>query len=180
MYFVIHINIQSKEWIEIVSVSLIKLNVTMAIFRLTFLLAISLFTQATVAATNQIKRKNNAVKKPNIMVIFADDVGTGDVPGYWKNKDGGEDHVIHMPNLKQLMNSGTTFIDAHATPLCATSRYVFLSGNYQHRGQRMAGVWSINYRSNQFHNGQKSIANVLRDNGYDTNMVGKWHIGGKK
>ncbi len=119
-------------------------------------------------------------KKPNIMVIFADDVGTGDVPGYWKNKDGGEEHVIHMPNLKQLMNSGTTFTDAHSTPLCATSRYVFLSGNYQHRGQRMAGVWSINYQSNQFRNGQKSIANVLRDNGYDTNMVGKWHIGGKK
>ena len=127
-----------------------------------------LFIQA--ADIKETKRNDN-IKKPNIMVIFADDLGTGDVPNYW------DDSVVDMPNLKQFMSDGTTFTDAHATPLCATSRYVFLSGNYQHRGHRMAGVWSINYQTSQFLHRQQSIANVLRNNGYDTNMVGKWHIG---
>ncbi len=118
------------------------------------------------------------------MVIFADDVGTGDVPGYSyrsndNDNDSGTSPVVNMPNLQQFINEGTTFTDAHSTPLCATSRYMFLSGNYQHRGNKMGGVWAINYKSSQFRRGQQSIAQVFRENGYNTNMVGKWHIGGK-
>ena len=112
-------------------------------------------------------------KKPNVMIIFADDVGTGDVPGYWENSG-----LVPMPNLEHLLETGTTFTDAHSTPLCAPSRYVLLSGNYQHRGSRFGGSWTVNYEGNQFRNGQRSIAEVLRDNGYVTSMVGKWHLGG--
>lgn len=108
------------------------------------------------------------------MIIFADDVGTGDVPGYWDN--GGK---VNMPNLEHLVRTGTTFTDAHSTPLCATSRYTLLSGNYQHRGTNFAGTWKINYRGSQFRNGQQSIAQVFRDNGYHTSMFGKWHLGGQ-
>lgn len=69
--------------------------------------------------------------------------------------------------------------DAHSTPLCAPSRYVFLSGNYQHRGVAYPGMWNLNYQSSQFKEGQKSIATTLKNEGYDTAMFGKWHIGGK-
>ncbi len=113
-------------------------------------------------------------KKPNILVIFADDVGTGDVPGYFERSG-----IVDMPNLQKLVDEGTTFTDAHSTPLCAPSRYVFLSGNYQHRGSRYPGLWNLNYKMNQFKPGQESIATVLRDNGYDTAMFGKWHLGGE-
>ena len=104
-----------------------------------------------------------AAKKPNVMIIFADDVGTGDVPGYWNNAS-----KVNMTNLEYLVANGTTFTDAHSTPLCAPSRYVLLSGNYQHRGTVNDGKWFMSYeeQSSQFRQGQKSLANVFRDNGY--------------
>ena len=114
-------------------------------------------------------------QKPNVMIIFADDVGTGDVPGYWDNN-----RLVHMPNLQQLVSNGTTFTDAHSTPLCAPSRYVLLSGNYQHRGELNVGTWGPNYdHGNQFRHKQISIAEVFRDHGYSTAMFGKWHLGGE-
>ena len=113
-------------------------------------------------------------KKPNVMIVFGDDVGTGDVPGYWNTSQ------VDMPNLERLLTQGTSFTDAHSTPLCAPSRYVLLSGNYQHRGEQNSGTWTMNYsKGSQFRSGQKSIADVLRDAGYNTAMFGKWHIGGK-
>ena len=115
-------------------------------------------------------------KKPNVMIILADDVGTGDVPGYWDTFN-----KVDLPNLTDLLTQGTTFTDAHSTPLCAPSRYVLLSGNYPHRGSRYTGSWIMNYdrEGGQFRYGQKSIAEVFVDNGYDTAMFGKWHLGGK-
>ena len=75
-----------------------------------------------------------SMKRPNVVIIFADDVGTGDVPGYWNNSG-----AVRMPNLEDFLDHGTTFTDAHSTPLCAPSRYVLLSGNYQHRGTKFGG-----------------------------------------
>ena len=110
---------------------------------------------------------------PNILLILADDVGTGDIPGYWNSSN------IEMPNISNLVNKAAVFTDAHSTPLCATSRYMLLSGNYQHRGFLTKGTWFANYKSGQFLKGQKSIADILRDGrGYHTAMMGKWHLGG--
>jgi arylsulfatase A len=113
-------------------------------------------------------------KKPNVMIIFADDVGTGDVPGYWQDTS-----EVNMVNLSRLVADGVTFTDAHSTPVCAPSRYMLLSGNYQHRGEFFSGTWSLNHSGNQFRHGQKSIAQIFRDNGYRTSMYGKWHLGGE-
>eukprot|EP00557_Chaetoceros_sp_GSL56_P011863 CAMPEP_0176485582 /NCGR_PEP_ID=MMETSP0200_2-20121128/5114_1 /TAXON_ID=947934 /ORGANISM="Chaetoceros sp., Strain GSL56" /LENGTH=595 /DNA_ID=CAMNT_0017882231 /DNA_START=88 /DNA_END=1875 /DNA_ORIENTATION=+ len=130
------------------------------------------------------KKKNNnhnhntttATTRPNIIIILADDVGTGDIPVYWNNTSG----KVVMPNIEQLAQKGLTFLDAHATPLCATSRYMLLSGNYEHRGRGVHGTWDIRYENNQFLDHQLSIAQVLRDGGnYKTAMFGKWHMGGK-
>mmetsp|Transcript_16364 Transcript_16364/g.18655 ORF Transcript_16364/g.18655 Transcript_16364/m.18655 type:complete len:186 (-) Transcript_16364:1403-1960(-) len=124
--------------------------------------------------TSTIKNLTNTATKPNILLIFADDVGTGDVPGYWNTG------LVNMPNLMRFVRKGVTFTDAHSTPLCAPSRYVLLSGRYQHRGVKPKGTWGINYKKkNQFKMGQKSIAEVLRNNGYNTGMFGKWHLGGE-
>ena len=107
-------------------------------------------------------------KKPNVLLIMADDVGTEDVPGYWGN------HIVDMPNLKKLQAKGVTFMDAHGTPKCAPSRYMLLSGNYHHRGRKVFGSWGFEDEDTQFLPRQKSIAELLQGQGYKTGMLGKW------
>jgi len=110
--------------------------------------------------------------KPNILLILADDVGVGDIKGYWNGQ-------VDTPHLKNLANHGTTFLNAHSTPLCASSRYAILSGNYQYRGVSNDGVYKLAKQSS-FRATQMSIAEVLRtQSNYHTGAIGKWHLGGK-
>jgi len=118
---------------------------------------------------------NQSTKKPdppNILIILADDVGVGNVKGYW------DESPVDMPNIQKLVDQSTIFTNAHSTPLCAPSRYVLLSGNYQHRGRVVGGEWNL--RDHQFEEKQKSIAEVLKTKAnYHTAAFGKWHLGGK-
>ena len=98
---------------------------------------------------------------------MADDLGTGDIPLYWNSG------LVDMPNIHKLASMGVTFKDAHSTPLCATSRYTLLSGNYPHRGRVPAGTWNLGANS-QFRSFQKSIGESLAEGGYHTAMHGKW------
>ena len=132
--------------------------------------------QPTVETSDGVLNQNSVLsdrKKPNILIILADDVGTGDIPSYWNSG------MVDMPNIHRLAESGVTFLNAHATPLCAPSRYMLLSGNYQHRGRNANGSWNLGYENNQFRSHQKSIAEVLKRAGYETLMAGKWHLGAK-
>jgi len=87
--------------------------------------------------------------------------------------------MVEMPNIQKIADNGVTFLRAHATPLCAPSRYMLLSGNYQHRGREANGSWNLGYDNNQFQSYQISIAEVLKGAGYETMMAGKWHLGAK-
>ena len=107
-------------------------------------------------------------KKPNVLIILADDVGTEDVVGYWGN------NIVDMPNLQKLQDKGVTFMDAHSSPKCAPSRYMLLSGNYHHRGTKVYGSWGFEDKQSQFRNRQRSIAHMLQSIGYKTGMLGKW------
>lgn len=119
-------------------------------------------------------KQGNAQRKPNIVIIMADDVGTGDIPFYWNSG------LVEMPNIRRLADRGVKFMDTYATPLCSPSRYALLSGNFQHRGQKPGGTWNLGSDRNQFAHNQVSIAQILRDMaGYSTHMAGKWHIGAK-
>jgi len=121
--------------------------------------------------------KTSNAKKPNIIIILGDDVGTGDIPFFWQ---GMSTSKVRMPHLRQLAKKGITFTDAHSSPLCAPSRYMLLSGNYPHRGSAPYGTWNLKSDENQFTQYQKSIAEVLRTEGnYETAMFGKWHLGAK-
>lgn len=120
--------------------------------------------------------RGRCVKKPNIIVILADDVGTGDIPFYWKGEN---TSLVEMPNLEKLANKGVLFEDAHSTPLCAPSRYMLLSGNYPHRGHAPFGTWNLDKDRNHFLDDQRSIAQELGKYGYHTGVFGKWHVGAK-
>ncbi|GFH57531.1 hypothetical protein CTEN210_14007 [Chaetoceros tenuissimus] len=119
-------------------------------------------------------RITSTSKKPNILLILADDVGTGDIPHYWGN------NIVQMPNIEALQKKGVTFMDAHATPLCAPSRYMLLSGNYAHRGRYPQGAWGFKEKDgSNFDRKQKTMAQMLKNAGYRTTMYGKWHLGGE-
>jgi len=102
------------------------------------------------------------------MIILADDIGIGDINGR-----------VKTPNIDKLAQLGTSFDNAHSTPICAPSRYVLLSGNYQQRGRNAGGTWTLK-NNNNFKPGQQSLAQVLKEGGnYMTNVVGKWHLGAR-
>ena len=109
--------------------------------------------------------------KPNIVVILTDDVGFGDLSCY--NPQAG----FQTPTIDRLAQSGMTFTHAHSTAaICMPSRFGLLCGNYVFRGRSDVG----NYESCepcQILAKQSTIADVLRDNGYRTCFVGKWHLG---
>ena len=71
--------------------------------------------------------------KPNVVVIFADDLGPGDVNTYHKERTG-KASPIPTPTMDRLIQSGIRFDDAHApNSLCAPSRFSMLTGNYSWR-----------------------------------------------
>lgn len=105
--------------------------------------------------------------KPNIVIILADDMGYGD-PGCYNPKS-----KIPTPNIDRLAREGMRFSDAHAPgPLCHPSRYGLMTGQYPFRTD--ISLWP---KQPLIEKGQMTIASLLRDQGYHTAMVGKWHLG---
>lgn len=105
--------------------------------------------------------------KPNIVILFVDDMGYGD-PGCYNPQS-----KIATPNIDRLAREGLRFTDAHAPgPLCHPSRYGLLTGRYPFRTDITR--WPT---QPLIEKGQVTIASFLRDQGYQTAMVGKWHLG---
>ena len=131
------------------------------------------FSSSVAEEEDHDKRERNRKprEKPNILIILADDVGTGDIPFYWK---GQKTSVVKMPHLQTLADKGVVFMDAHSSPKCAPSRYMMLSGNYPHRGSNIYGTSKLKQDHSQFTTFQKSIAELLREEArYDTAVFGK-------
>jgi arylsulfatase A len=109
----------------------------------------------------------HASGKPNIVLILADDMGYGD-PGCYNPQS-----KIATPNIDRLAREGMRFTDAHAPgPLCHPSRYGLITGRYPFRTD--VSLWP---KQPLIEKGQVTIASLLRDEGYHTAMVGKWHLG---
>ncbi|MCE9562254.1 MAG: arylsulfatase [Planctomycetes bacterium] len=109
--------------------------------------------------------------KPNILVILADDLGYGDVKCL--NPDG----KIPTPNLDKLAAAGMTFTDAN-TPsgVCSPTRYGVMTGRYAWRSKLKSGVLG-GLSPRLIEPGRVSVAQFLKDSGYHTACVGKWHLG---
>ncbi|MFT5125904.1 MAG: arylsulfatase A [Verrucomicrobiales bacterium] len=108
---------------------------------------------------------------PNIVLIVADDMGYGDVGCYNLQSK------IPTPNMDRLAREGIRFTDAHsADSVCTPSRYAMMTGRYCWRTQLKRGVL-FNYEPPLIEKGRMTVASLLRQNGYTTGMVGKWHLG---
>ncbi|QDT58558.1 Arylsulfatase precursor [Stieleria bergensis] len=105
--------------------------------------------------------------KPNIVFILVDDMGYGD-PGCFNPES-----KIPTPNIDGLAAAGMRFTDAHASgPLCHMSRYGLMTGRYPFRTD--VGKWP---KQALIGPNEVTLPSLLRDQGYDTAMVGKWHLG---
>jgi arylsulfatase A len=111
------------------------------------------------------------MRAPNLVYILADDMGYGDVSCL------NPESKIRTTNLDRLADGGLRCTDAHATSaVCTPSRYSILTGRYNWRSRLKAGVnWG--YSSRLIEEGRTTVASFLRDRGYSTMCVGKWHLG---
>jgi len=119
--------------------------------------------------SNVRSNKTAAVTKPNVIIIYSDDVGYGDISCY-----GGVS--IQTPNIDKLAASGVRFTNAHTdASTCTPSRYSILTGQYawRHKGTGIA-------RGNApliIDTSRVTVADVMKRAGYRTAAIGKWHLG---
>jgi len=109
---------------------------------------------------------------PNIVLIYADDLGYGDVSIY--NPHYGK---IQTPAIDRLAPEGMRFTDAHSTSgVCTPSRYSLMTGRYHWRSHLQKGI-VLYLEPPLIPKDRPTLASMLRDAGYSTAMVGKWHLG---
>lgn len=129
--------------------------------RLLSLAALALFV-VTVAA---------APAKPNIIYVLCDDLGYGDVKCL--NPKG----KIATPHLDKLAAGGMIFTDVHSSSsVCSPTRYGIMTGRYNWRTKLQSGVLG-GLSPRLIEPGRLTVAQLLKDNGYHTAAIGKWHLG---
>jgi arylsulfatase A len=108
--------------------------------------------------------------RPNIVFILADDMGLGDITAY------NPESKVPTPRLSQLAAEGARFSDAHSpSAVCTPTRYGILTGRYCWRVLK-SGVLGGNSVC-MLDEEQMTMASLLRDAGYTTGAIGKWHLG---
>ena len=109
-------------------------------------------------------------QKPNIIIIYTDDQGYGDVSALNPNAK------FNTPNIDKLAIEGVVFTDGHSSDgVCTPSRYSLLTGRYSWRTSLKKGVLGSEGPC-LIKNDRMTIASLLKENGYQTAMVGKWHL----
>ncbi len=134
--------------------------------RRTFLKSVGLAAMACLLPG----RARGAEGRPrNVVLLYADDLGYGDVGCYGATK-------VATPNIDGLARAGVRFVNAHsASATCTPSRYAMLTGEYAWR-RKGTGVLPGDARL-IIEPGRTTLASLMKKAGYRTGVVGKWHLG---
>ncbi|MBI3117351.1 MAG: arylsulfatase, partial [Candidatus Hydrogenedentes bacterium] len=117
------------------------------------------------------ERPGAAGLRPNIVIILADDMGVGDVQALWPAGK------IPTPHLDRFVHEGRSFTDAHsASAVCSPTRYGLLTGRYAWRTRLQEWVMDA-YEPPLIAPDRLTLPQLLRDHGYATACIGKWHLG---
>lgn len=107
--------------------------------------------------------------RPNVIIIYADDMGYGDLSSY-----GGE---IPTPNIDDIGKQGIRFTDFYAQPVCTPSRYSLLTGCIPQRSKHNLNFALMPADKNYLDISETTIAVFLKKQNYQTALIGKWHLG---
>ncbi|HZK00301.1 MAG TPA: arylsulfatase [Tissierellaceae bacterium] len=112
-----------------------------------------------------------SMKKPNVIMIFMDDLGIGDISSF------NEESKINTERIDELASSGMKFTNSHASSsLCTPSRYGLLTGRYNWRS-RLKHVVCNGDSEALIEKDRMTLADLFKNQGYKTAAVGKWHLG---
>jgi arylsulfatase A len=111
-----------------------------------------------------VSAQNSVSKKPNVILIMADDMGFEAVSAYGSK-------TYATPNVDKLAERGVRFNNCFSTPICTPSRVKIMTGQYSFDNYTHFGKYPV---------GSKSIGNLMSDAGYATACFGKWQLGGAR
>jgi arylsulfatase A-like enzyme len=127
------------------------------------------FLQTAASSLLPLSIARAAAPPPNIVLLYADDIGYGDLSCYGATS-------VQTPNLDRLARSGVRFTDAHcSSATCTPSRYTMLTGEYAWR-KKGTGVLPGDARL-IIDPARPTLPRMLQSAGYRTGVVGKWHLG---
>ncbi|WP_420401928.1 sulfatase family protein [Flagellimonas sp.] len=141
------------------------------IIALTFFVQCQLDKKKESQSNQAFEITSTSETRPNVVIIYADDLGYGDVSCY--NKDS----KIKTPHIDKLAVEGMKFKDAHsAASYCTPSRYSILTGNYCWRSKKTFRLQG-GYGTPIIQKDERTLGNLFQQNGYKTAASGKWHVG---
>lgn len=130
------------------------------------ILILAVFFTALFVSCGSKSTSDKGSKKPNVIIVITDDQGYGDIAAHGNT-------IVKTPAIDAFYNKSVRLTDFHVGPTCAPSRSGLMTGRYANR----VGVWHTIGGVSILRENEVTMAQVFQDNGYETGMFGKWHLG---